>query len=139
MKRLLVPVDFTPRSRRALAYACALAAESGADVDVLHVTHGRGSTDILDARADLEALVDSVAHYGITPRLRVDDGDAASVIVRTARDGSYDLIVMATRGHRGLAELLLGSVAHEVITHAGCPVVTLPPMRSRQNPPPLTG
>jgi nucleotide-binding universal stress UspA family protein len=55
----------------------------------------------------------------------VDSGDAAAVIVRTAAETTEDLIVMATRGHHGLSEMLLGSVTHKVLTCARCPVVTL--------------
>ncbi|HEX9102203.1 MAG TPA: universal stress protein [Polyangia bacterium] len=143
IRRLLVPVDLSPRSAHALDYAFQLAAAVGAELDVLHVVPGPGqlrsavdgylgrpmphaSADSLAlARQDLQQFVETVAHRGIAPRLIVDSGDAASVIVRTAAENPEDLVVMATRGHRGAAELLLGSVAHKVITTARCPVLTL--------------
>ena len=144
IRRLLVPVDLSPRSAHALAYACELAvASGGAAVDVLYVIPGPGqlrsavdgylgrplphaaAEDLSHARAEVQAFVDRVPHHGVTPRVLVDSGDAAAVIVRTAAETTEDLIVMATRGHRGLGEVLLGSVTHKVLTCARCPVVTL--------------
>lgn len=142
-RRMLVPVDLTPRSAQALAYACELASAIGAEVDALHVVPGPGKlhaavdayaglpmphaseSAVAEARAALKDFVDGIALHGVTPRLLVDSGDAAAVIVRTAVETPNDLIVMATRGHRGVAEVLLGSVAHKVITCAPCPVLTL--------------
>lgn len=143
MRRILVPVDFSPRSRPVLDYAFQLAQLGGAAVDVVHVVPGPGKArsafdayfgramphaagdDVADARARLHDLVDACARRGIVPRLVVETGDAASAIVRLAAELPADLVVIGTRGHRGLAELLLGSVAHKVITCAGCPVVTI--------------
>jgi nucleotide-binding universal stress UspA family protein len=59
------------------------------------------------------------------PCLHVEVGDPAATVVRLAAELPADLVVVATRGHRGAAELLLGSVAHRIITTARCPVVTL--------------
>ena len=144
LRRLLVPVDLSARSAHALAYACELAASSGgAEVDVLHVIPGPGqlrsavdgylqrpmphatADDLGRAHAEVKALVDQVASHGVKPRILVDSGDAAAVIVRTAAESADDLIVMATRGHRGIGEVLLGSVTHKVLTCARCPVLTL--------------
>jgi nucleotide-binding universal stress UspA family protein len=144
MRRILVPVDFSPRSRAAVDYAFHLAALAGAEVDVVHVVAGPGKarsavdaylgrpmphaapSDVAEARARLHAFVDGTARCGIVPHLVVETGDVASAIVRLAAQLPADLVVLGTRGHRGFAELLLGSVAHKVITCAGCPVVTLP-------------
>ncbi len=143
MRRLLVPVDFSERSRAQLDYAFALAELTKLDVDVLHVIAGPSPTraavdayvgrpmphvsrlDESTAYQELGDLVDICLRRGIVPRLLVEAGDVASAIVRVAAEAPADLIVLATRGHRGVAELLLGSVAHAVITTAGCPVVTL--------------
>lgn len=143
VRRLLVAVDFTPRSQRALDWAFGMAASQGAEVDVVHVVPGPGQlrsavdgylgrplphaspSSVAEAREELRQLVETVAHRGIAPRLIVESGDAAAVIVRTAVESAADLIVMATRGHRGMAEVMLGSVAHNVIACASCPVVTM--------------
>lgn len=143
VRRLLVPVDLSQRSERALAYACSVAKATGAEVDVLYVVPGpgqlRSAVDgylgrplphandeaIARARVELQELVARVAPTRVAPRVIVDSGDAAAVIVRTAAEASDDLIVMATRGHRGVGEVLFGSVTHKVVTCARCPVLTL--------------
>jgi nucleotide-binding universal stress UspA family protein len=154
IRRILVPIDFSDRDRPALDYAFRLAELAGAAVEVLHVVPGPGMTraavevylgrplshasphDIALARTRLGELVDGCARRGIAPTLTVESGDAASAIVRRAAEAPADLILLGTRGHRGAAELLLGSVAHKVITTAGCPVVTLGDgaMRGRGQP-----
>jgi nucleotide-binding universal stress UspA family protein len=153
IRRLLVPIDLSARSVHAVAYACQLAASSGgAEVDVLHVISGPGllrsavegylqrpmphatADDLGRARAEVRALVDGVARHGVTPHILVDSGDAAAVIVRTAAENAADLIVMTTRGHRGIGELLLGSVTHKVLNCARCPVLTLSRVDSDRDP-----
>jgi universal stress protein A len=143
IRRILVPVDFSPRSHTALDYAFGLAALAGADVDVVHAVPGPGQVrsavdaylgrpmphasplEMALAHESLQDLIEIVDRRGIVPHLHVESGDAASAIVRAAVETPADLIVMGTRGHRGFGEMLLGSVAHKVITCAPCPVVTL--------------
>src|SRR4051812_33358203 len=134
IRRILVPIDFSGRSTAALDYAFALATLAGAGVDVLHVVAGPGATraavdvffgrpishtssqELSLARQGLQQVVDASARQAIVPTLNVETGDVASGIVRFAAEAPADLIVLATRGHRGAAELILGSVAHKVIT-----------------------
>jgi nucleotide-binding universal stress UspA family protein len=53
-------------------------------------------------------------------------GDAAHEIVAASRDADVDLIVIGTRGHTGIARLVLGSVARNVVHHARCSVLVVP-------------
>lgn len=124
IRRLLVPVDFSPRSHAALGWATALAAEHGAEVDVLHVVRD-GGLDLALARDDMDAFLSAAELHHVVPHVRVERGEPAAVIAEVARATPDDLIVMATRGHRGVVELVLGSVAHAVIDRARIPVVTL--------------
>jgi nucleotide-binding universal stress UspA family protein len=143
IRRLLAPIDFSPRSTAALRYAFELAALIGAEVDVLHVVPGPGEMRsridgylglpmphaspqaVQEAREQLQRVVETTPHGNVKARLTVETGDAATAIVRVAAETPVDMIVMSTRGHRGMVELVLGSVAHKVITCARCPVVTL--------------
>lgn len=58
-------------------------------------------------------------------RVRVVTGDAATEIVRLAKEEKCDLIVLPTHGRSGLTHLFFGSVAEKVVRHAECPVLTL--------------
>ena len=55
----------------------------------------------------------------------VVEGPAGEAILEHAHDA--ELIVVGTRGHGTLAELILGSVSHHVVKHSHCPVVVVPP------------
>jgi nucleotide-binding universal stress UspA family protein len=143
IRRLLVPVDFSPRSRVAVEYAAGLAALLGAEVHVLHVVPAPGQLHIAAdvwlgravpqpsplaitvARERLNELMASCDRGELVPVLRVAAGDAAATIVRLAVELPADAIVMGTRSHHGLKGAALGSVAQRVIACAPCPVVAL--------------
>jgi nucleotide-binding universal stress UspA family protein len=143
IRRLLVPVDFSSRSRVTVEYAIGLAALVQAEVHVLHVVPAPGplhiaadvwlgrpvprpsALGIAVARERLEELMTSCDRGDVVPILRVAAGDAAATIVRLAVELAVDGIVMGTRSHKGLAGVALGSVAQRVIACAPCPVVAL--------------
>ena len=54
-------------------------------------------------------------------------GDAASEIVRVARQRQVDLIVVSSHGRTGLGRILFGSTAEAVVRHASCPVLVVKP------------
>jgi nucleotide-binding universal stress UspA family protein len=134
IRTILHPTDFSEPAEAAFSIASVLAREHGARVIVLHVYpppafHG----EVVDRRhgyeADLWHLLDR--YQGTGPAVRVEhrliEGRAAEEIVRLAEEEGCDLIVMGTHGRRGLARLLLGSVAEAVSRRAPCPVLTVRP------------
>ncbi len=127
---LLVAVDFSRLSPRAVEYAVRLARGRGRKVDLLHVTRNtlpahaqaRAPSEVRDKLAHkeddaaqqlLNGLMDSVE-----PELRgqvfTARGSAADVICAHASKG-YELVVVSTHGRTGLAHALLGSVAERVV------------------------
>jgi nucleotide-binding universal stress UspA family protein len=56
---------------------------------------------------------------------RLEEGFAATEILRLAEEAKADLIVMGTHGRTGLSRLVLGSVAEQVVRKARCPVLTV--------------
>lgn len=63
---------------------------------------------------------------------KVEFGTPEKSIVEIANAEAVDLIIMASRGKRGLIRMFLGSVTEEVIRNAPCPVIAVP--RSRRKP-----
>src|SRR5262245_25121060 len=132
---VLHPTDFSDRSRNALHLACALARDYSARLIVLHVVtapplaYGEGAVppdpDLLcqDATAHLDAL--EIPDASIAVERRVEEGDSVTEILRVARESNADLIVMGTHGRTGLARLLMGSVAEQIVRKASCPVLTV--------------
>jgi nucleotide-binding universal stress UspA family protein len=124
LHRILVPTDFSWRSRRALAWALE-ACDRRSIIDVVHaapLARPWRPGDDGDAEEQLRLFV-AQSHGRAEPLL--EHGDPATIIVRTAVERGADLIVIGTHARTGVAETLLGSVAHQVITCAPCPVVTL--------------
>lgn len=62
---------------------------------------------------------------GVRYQAVIDDGRAASVITRVADDMNADLVLVGRRGRGGVAELLLGSVSHELVLHSRRPVLVI--------------
>ena len=139
MKRILCATDFSGASEAAMAEAARLAGPLGAEIVLLHVT-----TDgpmwreglppsvrrVMEAQREwvareLAARVTTLAATGVSGRALVKTGTAWEEIVGTARAEGVDLIVMGTEGRTGLNRVLLGSVAENVVRHAGCPVMTV--------------
>lgn len=135
VRRILVPVDFSPCSRAALEYAEDLAESLGASVDLLHVWaglyHHSLETEPLalfahsELAREMEALLAELEQRGIDAHGRLEQGSPREAIVRAAGEGKYDLIIMGTHGRTGLAHLFLGSVAESVFRRAPCPVLTI--------------
>ena len=69
--------------------------------------------------------IDQVDSDDVTIESRVVTGSAADALLQAAREG--DLLVVGSRGLGGFKGLLLGSVSQQVVHHAPCPVVIVPP------------
>jgi nucleotide-binding universal stress UspA family protein len=71
------------------------------------------------------AMAERLRSHGLDAVADRREGDAATEILAAAREGAADLIVMGTHGRTGLARLILGSVARNVLQHAACSVLVL--------------
>jgi nucleotide-binding universal stress UspA family protein len=148
-RAVVVGIDGTPTSGRALAWACEEADRSGRPlhllnvhrIDALHDTFD-GISDDLDEDVVQGAAEDAVAAAVAGVRRAVPNvhvtgsavtGSAAGVLVRCSAGAA--LVVLGSHGRGALAGMLLGSVSTQVATHARCPVVVLrenfSPERSR--------
>lgn len=133
-RRILVPFDFTGPSKRACDYAIELAAATGATLTIVHVlerfdiplTPAEHAGLCAGANRDLERVAALVRPHVRELETLLAEGTPWDEIATTARDRGADLIVMGTHGRRGVARVLLGSVASRVVRTASVPVVTVP-------------
>jgi len=138
-RRILVPLDFSPPSTRAMRFAREWAKLFGSEVYLLHVVEPIGTSarfqkssvgaiprDIVSqARVCLEELARTEFSQPIRTRIAVRNGKAFDQIAAAARDFRIDVIVIATHGRTGLKHMLLGSTTERVVRHAPCPVLVL--------------
>lgn len=138
---LLVAVDGSSTSLRALSWAAFLGRRFGASVTVLHVaslvaqSHVGGVSTRASARqlqqhsSELEGkLRDLVRGAGVDPlsvSLDIAAGNPASEIVAAAMGSGADLVVVGSRGVGALEHAILGSVTDAVLRAVPCPVLVV--------------
>ena len=61
--------------------------------------------------------------HGINPKSEWKAGHAGESIAKLAQDGAYDLVVLGSHGHSALGNLVMGSVATQVLAHCKVPVL----------------
>ena len=136
-RNILVPTDFSEHAEQALDYAVVLAGKLDAKIHVLHaffllplgpelavgVTSAKLDELMTDSQKQLDRLVAARAGKAAFGPTLLKTGDARAQIDTTAAEVGADLIIMGTHGRRGVARLLLGSVAESVARTAPCPVL----------------
>jgi nucleotide-binding universal stress UspA family protein len=139
-RNILVPVDFSEHSSRALDTAIELAKQFQGK---LHLVHSYPITPVMLAPYEVSLPVDlersvrqaadkqlgewaaRVRQAGVPVETSSTAEPASDAIVGCAKKIGADLIVMGTQGLTGLKHLLLGSVAERTLRLAPCPVLTL--------------
>jgi universal stress protein A len=133
LKKILVPVDFSDCSRKALQYALPFARQFEAELALIHVVQAYVAVPELvpvevvstrDAEADLEKLR-QMSCGAVRSRVVVRVGLPHREITEAAKELGSDLIILSTHGHTGFAHVLLGSTAERVVRHAPCPVLVV--------------
>ena len=140
IKTILVPIDFSTNSDRALEYAQLLAKRFEASLHLVHVCEQPGlGMAAMDAYAIAYSdwnqklgdeaerqLVKVVARLkGMKASTEVLFGNPARCIVTAATTNAADLIVMGTHGHGPVMHVVVGNVAERVVRTAPCPVLTV--------------
>ncbi len=141
---MLVAIDKSPESQIALRYACHLLEHFDATVDALHVKQDVTQLVLEDfdvpflkkkdpakkveeetegvKRKIIEAC--QVCLAGKVPcEPKIVVGEPAEEILRVAREGNYDLIVLGSHGHSALAGFLLGTIHTKILHHTRRPVL----------------
>lgn len=143
VQNILVGTDFSQASRAALDYARALARTFRARLHILHVVEPAlaGTFDIdgrLTPLPELQFALENSERERLEHMISEDDrvslravtavrtlDTPAHAIIEYASTHHIDMIVVGTHGRRGVAYLVVGSVAEQVVRSAHCPVVTI--------------
>ncbi len=148
VKKILFPIDFSETAKNAFRYCIRLADEYGASIHLLHVVSPalqmmdtpiiaadvtldkiETAKELLQSFVDMSLLQVQGSHalHRIPPmQSHVEIGEAVSVITKTARFESADLIVMGTRNEHDTLERFFGSMTTGVLERAHCPVWVVP-------------
>jgi nucleotide-binding universal stress UspA family protein len=142
IRRIVVGVDGSEHSAAAVEWAIRMARGMGSEViAVFAITPpvsfdaGYGTPVVpvqydeqwrADMRKEFEdAWCKPLRDAAVTYRTVIEDGRAASVINAAADANDADVVVVGRRGRGGVAELLLGSVSHELVLHSKRPVLVI--------------
>jgi len=149
--KILVPLDGSEHSLKALEQALSIAKKFSGKITLLHVysvepilmpepsTGGSLSIPIVTG-AEVSALIEAakklgnkilvdgenrIAGSGVEVEKLLVEGHPVEEIVALAKEGNFDLIVLGARGVSHMREMLLGSVTDGVIHHVRCPVLVV--------------
>jgi nucleotide-binding universal stress UspA family protein len=141
LQRILVPVDFSALSKKAMRYAVKLSQVFNAEISLFHVIEpdlppffdgatmappiiSNGTTARRTNR--MKRWISSARSAGATRIASIIQiGLPAHQIVETARNMDVDLIVIGTHGYTGWKHLAIGSTAERVVRAAPCPVLVV--------------
>lgn len=135
-KPIVVGIDGTPASDRALEWALDEAVVRGCPLHVVHAWTFEALTDWTETteqrvRAESEALIEKAVHTVSQQRQELPEivrktlrGDAAETLER-ASEGAAMLVIASHTGHR-IRQIVLGSTSMHVVRHAHAPIVVIP-------------
>jgi universal stress protein A len=138
-KRILVPLDFSKASLKALRYAVPFARQFGVQLYLVSVLEPASFLDGVENLAlampdqalveatgrKLLALAAEEIEEFVPVDVQVRIGKPFAEIVKLAADMHIDLIIIATHGYTGLKHVFLGSTAEQVVRRAPCPVLVV--------------
>lgn len=141
LQRILVPVDFSRESAKAMRYAVTLARQFDASITLVHVVEpsygpeeDSGTTRRLTERqraARAKSRLGEIGQRMLGPCRIIEtvirSGLAFFEITEAAKALNTDLIVIGTHGFGGLTRSVMGGTAEKVIRHAPCPVLVVRP------------
>jgi nucleotide-binding universal stress UspA family protein len=141
LRRILVPIDFSEHSRKALQYAVPFARQFGASLDLLYVVEPTiypadfsfgqvGFPNVEEelrrrGAAELDDMIKKEIGARVRARKAIRTGKAFYEINQYAAEHDIDLVIIATHGHTGIEHVLFGSTAEKVVRKAPCPVLVV--------------
>lgn len=142
MKNILVPVDFSPVSQRAVDLAQHFANNMSSAIWLVHVAapdpdfvgFGTGPRYVRDQRADelkkehgqIQEMAEALRAKGIKAEGLLVQGPTSTTIVEEAGRLNADLIIMGSHGHGAIYKTFVGSVSEQVLGESQVPVLIIP-------------
>ena len=128
-RNILVTIDCSPVDEVILRHVSALARQNDAKVCLLHVVHSH----TLDqdralrekAQSCLEACRAMLKAQGVEARTLIRGGEPDAQILEEIAGADYDLVAMATHGHRIIGDILFGSVSESLKHKISIPLLLL--------------
>ncbi|AXI39503.1 universal stress protein [Bacillaceae bacterium ZC4] len=135
-KKILVPMDGSAHSTRALEHAVKLAKTVGSEkITILHVNNLRFTeqyyfvdiSKLIDEEneAILKPAIEFLTESNVPHETHIFQGEPATIITDYAKEHEYSIIVMGSAGKGALKATLLGSVSRKVAQEAHCPVLII--------------
>jgi nucleotide-binding universal stress UspA family protein len=141
-KKILCALDLVNVDEKIAAYATSLAKSYRSDVEVIYVTppvnqyaafemqpkalETFGDEIFTGAEKKMRTIIPTL-FPDLTVSTRIESGNPAEEIIKAAKEGGADLIVMGTHGRKGVNWLFFGSVAENVVKGSKIPVLTINP------------
>ena len=133
LQKILVPVDFSDCSQKALQYAIPFAKQFGAELVLLHVVepyptvaemapYNFENIHMHERDSDLEAVRKTLPD-ALQSAAVLRNGTPHLEITQAAHDLNADLIIISTHGRKGLSRRVFGSTTEKVVRYAPCPVL----------------
>ena len=135
--KVLVPVDGSDNSFRALDAALLLSEKLGSkvtaihimeEIPVLHIQSEKLLKELVDAykkemQSILSKCTEIATRKGVSINTKLLQGNVGSTILDFCEKEKFDIIVMGSRGMGKFKELVLGSVSNKIVHHSSCPVM----------------
>jgi nucleotide-binding universal stress UspA family protein len=140
INHILVPIDFSPASRKVLEFASQYAGKFGALITVINVIEPSPETDpdalpavlargrdLQETQQALESFAEQSVAANLLKNTKVYAGRAYEQIVGAAKKLKVDLIIISAHGYIGAGTDIVGSTTERVVRFAHCPVLTIRP------------
>jgi nucleotide-binding universal stress UspA family protein len=121
ISKILVPIDGSAKSEKALPYANVLAQKTVGKLTLLYVQE----SPLLHLKPEIsnevgKRILDRAASKIVSVQVehKLESGDPAKKIIETAKKDNFDLVIMSSEGHGAVMRFLMGSVADHVIHYA---------------------
>jgi universal stress protein A len=130
-KKILVTIDCSPVDQTIIQHVIPLAVQNRAEVCLLHVVHARTIDQRRTLRAQTELCLKTHSETLRTQNIQVSslvrEGEPDEEILKEIETGDYDLVAMATHGHKFFGDFLFGSVSGSLKHKIRIPLLLLKP------------